>query len=99
MSELKNDTNTKGKKNIDVEGKMKMPRMQDDLLRSSMGNIMNFGLYYQYKEEGYGNATEEDKYQKTSSPKHVIIVGAGAAGLVAAYELAQSGHKVRFKER
>ncbi|KAG8127840.1 putative Amine oxidase protein [Naja naja] len=31
--------------------------------------------------------------KKTSNPKHVVVVGAGMAGLSAAYVLAQAGHK------
>ena len=35
----------------------------------------------------------------TSNPKHVIVVGAGLAGLVAAYELEQVGHRVTVLEQ
>lgn len=32
--------------------------------------------------------------KETSNPKHVVVVGAGMAGLSAAYVLAGAGHKV-----
>ncbi|WP_071187829.1 FAD-dependent oxidoreductase [Trichormus sp. NMC-1] len=36
--------------------------------------------------------------EPTASPQNVIIIGAGISGLVAAYELASAGHKVRIIE-
>ena len=35
---------------------------------------------------------------KTSKPKHVVVAGAGMAGLVAAYELKRAGHEVTVLE-
>ena len=39
--------------------------------------------------------TEE---RQTSNPKTVVIIGAGIAGLAAAYELKRAGHKVNAKD-
>jgi len=36
--------------------------------------------------------------QKATSPKKIVIVGAGMAGLVAAYELRRAGHEVKILE-
>ncbi|MEA5554715.1 FAD-dependent oxidoreductase [Anabaena cylindrica UHCC 0172] len=36
--------------------------------------------------------------EPTASPQNIIIIGAGISGLVAAYELATAGHKVRIIE-
>ena len=35
---------------------------------------------------------------KTTKPKHVLVIGAGMAGLVAAYELKKAGHNVTILE-
>ncbi|MGI8330880.1 NAD(P)/FAD-dependent oxidoreductase [Actinomadura scrupuli] len=37
-------------------------------------------------------AAVEESTERTASPKRVLIIGAGMAGLVAAYELARQGH-------
>ena len=39
-----------------------------------------------------------EEYSKTQKGKRVIVVGAGMAGLVAAYELEQVGHDVIVRE-
>ena len=45
-----------------------------------------------------GGTQPDYRYTKTDKPKDVIIVGAGMAGLSAAYELAQVGHRVQILE-
>lgn len=55
---------------------------------------MGGGLYHAYAKQTCVN-NPKDYYQKqTEKPKHVLVVGAGMAGLSAAYELRQTGHKV-----
>ena len=72
---------------------------QDDLLKSLLEDIVHYGLNYAYKR--YTDPTDNHdqyKYTTTSNPKTVIIVGAGMAGLSAAYELTKVGHNVKILE-
>ena len=78
---------------------------QSDLLKPMLEDIMRYGLNYTYQKYGSGmpltgmaKKQEPVKYSKTSNKKHVIIVGAGPAGLSAAYELTKAGHEVDILE-
>ena len=80
---------------------------QSDLLKPMLNDIVNYGLnhtYLKYKGAdlpitGQARFMEMNpKYSKTSNKKHVIIVGAGLAGLSAAYELTKVGHEVDILE-
>lgn len=71
------------------------PMQQSDLLKPLLMDIAEHGLEAAYKKFG-GNFTTGTG--TTCKPKHVIIVGAGMAGLVAAYELAKAKHKVSIIE-
>lgn len=59
-------------------------------------------MYVVRLTEVNGHSTAGDKvpkkYSKTKNKKHVIVVGAGPAGLSAAYELTKVGHEVSIIE-
>ena len=81
---------------------------QSDLLKPMLNDIVNYGLNHTYlKYKGadlpitgklHVVRMEPLEYTKTSNKKHVIIVGAGLAGLSAAYELTKVGHDVDILE-
>ena len=78
---------------------------QSDLLKPMLDDVVKYGLNYTYQKYGasmplHGMAKKQEpvKYSKTSNKKHIIIVGAGAAGLSAAYELTKAGHEVDILE-
>ena len=76
------------------------PIQQDDNYKDFMTNITDGGLVYavcKYLKTNYCESMRR-KQVAPQNRKHVIIVGAGASGLAAAYELSQIGHKVRNVE-
>ena len=76
------------------------PVQQSDLLKPLYLDIANFGLMYAFHKYKKKDKDPSDyKKKKTENKKHVIIIGAGMAGLVAAYELSQAGHEVTILEQ
>ena len=82
---------------------------QSDLLKPMIDDVVNYGLNYTYQkykgaalpitgQESFMAKPPPEKYSKTANSKHVIIVGAGLAGLSAAYELTKVGHEVDILE-
>ncbi|PFX24602.1 L-amino-acid oxidase [Stylophora pistillata] len=73
------------------------PVQQSDLLEPLLMDIAKEGLNFAFQKWIKGVADPE-KHSKTEKQKKVTVVGAGMAGLVAAFELAQIGHDVRVLE-
>ena len=86
----------------------KKPIMQTDYLKPFYKLIVEKGLHeayisYRNKPDPFTSASGreiniDDHPAQTHHPKNVVIIGAGIAGLVAGYELARAGHKVRILE-
>ena len=77
----------------DIKGKQQGPVQQSDLLRLLWMDIANYGLNFAFQKYIIKNPLPPE-HSKTQKRKTVIVVGAGMAGLVAAYELEQVGHNV-----
>ena len=96
---------------VDPDTSEPLPISQTDLLKPFYcEDIGAFGLNYAYKKlkcaeqnpdwttDQVEAAVEIFKNTTTSTPKEVVIIGAGMSGLVAAYELARAGHTVKILE-
>ena len=84
---------SKNKRSEEEEG----PIQQSDLLKPLMMDIAKKGLNFAF-QKWIKRLENPQKRTKTQKPKKVIVVGAGMAGLVAAYELQQVGHDVILLE-
>lgn len=91
----------------EIELEVTEPLQQSDLLRPFYMEIAEHGLSCAYMKYGGREVPlsptssaecGEDKCPQTKYPKKVIVVGAGMAGMSAAYELKRVGHEVKILE-
>ena len=77
---------------------------QNDALKPLYMDIVEHGLDYAYTHYGsdisWVKSMQEGVITKTQTekPRDVIIVGAGMAGLAAAYQLKEAGHRIHILE-
>jgi monoamine oxidase len=85
---------------VTAEGVREVPEplQQSDLLKPFYMDIARYGLSYAYQKYGGVPPTPGESLAGTDRSKHVIIVGAGMAGLVVARELKRVGHRVTILE-
>ena len=83
---------------VSLSGMATGPIQQSDLLKPLLMDIAEHGLEAAYKRFNVGEIESITNRETTCKPKHVVIIGAGMAGLVAAYELAKAGHSVSIIE-
>ncbi|KAL3831345.1 hypothetical protein ACJMK2_023104 [Sinanodonta woodiana] len=87
---------------LDLNSKLKEPQpsfiQQEDNEADFYNNILTNGLRYEYAIKSGEKDPDIYKRTQTKYPKHVLIIGAGMSGLVAAYELEQVGHQTTIIE-
>ena len=75
------------------------PLQQSDLLKPLLMDIVRHGLSYAFdKFSGDEPAVSGSGGKQTERPRDVIVIGAGMAGMAAAYELKRVGHNVTILE-
>ena len=75
------------------------PLQQSDLLKPLLIDIAREGLSHAYdKYCGTAEPVPAGTIKQTQRPRDVIVVGAGMAGMAAAYELKRVGHNVTILE-